>query len=908
MRLTTAEHLLRRGRFTEALDTLNIARIEVGERLSAETLRAVLLERTGQHEEGRLLAERLLKNGRLDPEHRSACEWSLGLVSFEEGKVDDAMSHFRRALSLADAAGDLRAACFCQLRLMNLLADRSGHQTVAPLLARVRQNVTRLGDSIVSAALHISMGELEAKRGLLDSAIRHTKLGQELLKKEENLWLEGVAENTLMAVAIMSADPHAGIRHGNRVVQLAAESGANALRRAALGNLGNLYFLTGDFTLSRQYLHLAQQVLPTTGSLSNGTLESLAVLSLAEGDFDGASQFLTEMEAAVRNEADWMIYSNRHSRLTLVELMTRQGRLPQALKEIDNVVQLAERSGDHQLSFHSLLVKAELLLETGASNKAGAILSEIITDLPTQSADMHAKYEKAVFASVARSGQPECARNHFDRAVRIYRGLHHIPGQLEVSRSWAAISEVTGTHANAIRDGLIHKPGNVLQNVAALLLHAGRPELVATGLVAIVEDADGVLSASAVSRGTDGSVETLAAFAHPDRSEDAPVVERSFAIGSARNRAVEVRLTARSNIETIAILNAVTLLLSTVRDLERAHAEREERLTLWPLEDLPPDGEQTVVMGRLSEVMTMARRVATTNIGVLITGESGTGKEILARAIHRYSPRADKPFVPFNCAAIPREMLESQLFGHRRGAFTGADRDNPGVIRAAKDGTLLLDEIGELSPELQPKLLRFLESGEICPLGEPHPQTVDVRIIAATNANLEELVQAGRFREDLFYRLNVIPLSIPPLRERRDEIPALVHHFVGRATQEFGKSRLRLAEETMEHLVLYAWPGNIRQLNNELRRVIALADSGTTIRPSALSKEIVRASLKASRPNGAPEISVVLTEKLHTALSRIEREMIKAALTTNEGKVDAAARALGISRKGLYLKRQRLGL
>ena len=816
------------------------------------------------------------------------------------------MGHFQRALSFATAAGDLRAACFCQLRLMNLLADRSGHQTVAPLLAQVRRNVTKLGDSIVSAALHISMGELEAKRGLIDSAIRHTNLGQELLKKEENLWLEGVAENTLMAVAIMSADPYAGIRHGNRVVQLAAESGANALRRAALGNLGNLYFLTGDFTLSRRYLHLAQQVLPTTGSPSNGTLESLAVLSLAEGDFDEALRFLTEMETAVRTEEDWMIYSNRHSRLTLVELMTRLKRLPQALKEIDHVVQLAERSGDHQLSFNSLLVKAELLLESGSPKLAALILNDIVAKMSLQSADMHAKYEKTLCVSVARSGQPESARDHFQRALRIYRGLHHIPGQLDVARAWAEVSDPTPTDAS--RHGVIKKPGNLLQNVAALLLHAGRPELVATGLVAIVEDADGVLAASAVSRGADGSVETLAAFAHPTQPADGPVVERSFAIGSARNRSVEVRVTARSNIETVAIVNAVTLLLGTVRDLERAHAEREERLTLWPLEDLPPDGEQTIVMGRLSEVMTLARRVAPTKVGVLITGESGTGKEILARAIHRYSPRADKPFVPFNCAAIPREMLESQLFGHRRGAFTGADRDNPGVIRAARDGTLLLDEIGELSPELQPKLLRFLESGEICPLGEPHPQTVDVRIIAATNANLEELVQAGRFREDLFYRLNVIPLSIPPLRERRDEIPALVHHFVARATQEFGKSRLRLAEETMEHLVLYGWPGNIRQLNNEVRRVVALADSGTTIRPSALSKEIVRASPRAARANGAPEISVALTEKLHTTLSRIEREMIKAALTSHEGKVDAAARALGISRKGLYLKRQRLGL
>src|SRR5262245_28279747 len=175
--------------------------------------------------------------------------------------------------------------------------------------------------------------------------------------------------------------------------------------------------------------------------------------------------------------------------------------------------------------------------------------------------------------------------------------------------------------------------------------------------------------------------------------------------------------------------------------------------------------------------MSDARRVASTNVNVLITGESGTGKEILAKAVHGYSARADRPFVPFNCTAVPREMLESQLFGHKRGSFTGAERDNPGLIRAARNGTLFLDEIGEMSLELQPKLLRFLESGEISPLGE-EPSNVDVRIVAATNRNLEQLVEDGRFREDLYYRLNVFKLNIPPLRDRRDEIPGLVHHFV----------------------------------------------------------------------------------------------------------------------------------
>ena len=433
MRLTTVESLIRRGRFTEALETLDKSRVETGERVLAETLRVILLERTGQHQQSKLLAERLLRNSQLLPEHRSSCEWSLGLVAFEEGRIDDAMSHFRRALSLAGTAGDLRAACFCQLRLMILIADRSGHQTIGPLLAQVRRNVTKLGDSIVSAALHISLGELEAKRGLVDSAIRHTKVGQELLQKEENLWLEGVAENTLMAISIICADPYSGIQHGNRVVQLAEESGANSLRRAALGNLGNLYFLTGDFRLSRQYLHQAQQVLPAT-ALSNGTLESLAVLCLAQGDLDEAASLLKEMETAVRAESDWMLYANRHSRLTLVELMIRQGRLPEALGEMDHVVHLAQSSGDHQLYFQCLLAKAELLAGTGAPEGAAQVLADVITHLPGQSADVHAKYEKAICASLARGVQLEGARDHFDRATRIYEGLHHIPGQLEVSR------------------------------------------------------------------------------------------------------------------------------------------------------------------------------------------------------------------------------------------------------------------------------------------------------------------------------------------------------------------------------------------------------------------------------------------------------------------------------------------
>jgi hydrogenase-4 transcriptional activator len=404
----------------------------------------------------------------------------------------------------------------------------------------------------------------------------------------------------------------------------------------------------------------------------------------------------------------------------------------------------------------------------------------------------------------------------------------------------------------------------------------------------------------------DGEVEVLAA-AGSWGSEVITSTRRLITIDSVDKEPIGVWMCPKADVESIATLNAITLLLSTIHELERARSEREERLTLWPIEDVPVQHGHAVVNGRMRELMTFAKRVASTDISVLITGESGTGKEILARAIHTFSTRADKPFVPFNCAAVPREMLESQLFGHRRGAFTGADRDNPGVIRAARNGTLFLDEIGELGFELQPKLLRFLESGEICPLGEATPFTVNVRIVAATNSNLEHSVKNGRFREDLFYRLNVVRLQIPPLRDRRDEVPALAHHFVAQAAAEYRKGHVRLAENTMEQLLVYPWPGNIRQLHNELRRMVALADIDDVLTPDALSSDVAGARPPHAEPRDA-ELVVPRGATLPSTIARIEREMIRAALREHHGNMDASAKALGVSRKGLYLKRHRLGL
>jgi transcriptional regulator with PAS, ATPase and Fis domain len=344
--------------------------------------------------------------------------------------------------------------------------------------------------------------------------------------------------------------------------------------------------------------------------------------------------------------------------------------------------------------------------------------------------------------------------------------------------------------------------------------------------------------------------------------------------------------------------------------LAAARLDARERQALWPIENPDDPSPGVFISEQMVELARIARRVATAPVIVLLTGETGVGKEVFAHMIHEASARAGKTFVPFNCAAVPRELIESQLFGYRKGAFTGADQPSQGVIRSASSGTLFLDEIGEVPLDLQAKLLRFLELGEVHPLGDPQPTRVDVRVVAATNKELDALVKSGRFREDLYYRLNVVRLTIPPLRERREEIPRFVQLFLERFSREQHKGRLRIADETLEYLVLYGWPGNVRQLMNEVRRMAVLAEPDAILMPEHLSPEL-SASRKTRPPSERDllptELVVRIDQPLAAAAEHLERAMIQYAMSRYHGHVEQVARALGVSRKGLYLKRRRLG-
>ena len=334
-------------------------------------------------------------------------------------------------------------------------------------------------------------------------------------------------------------------------------------------------------------------------------------------------------------------------------------------------------------------------------------------------------------------------------------------------------------------------------------------------------------------------------------------------------------------------------LLSRVRnalrqtELIKENRELKEELAAW----------QGSIVGHsphLLSVLETARKVAARDIPVLISGESGTGKELVARAIREYSQRKNGKFVAINCGAIPEALLESELFGHRKGAFTGAERDHKGLIETADGGTLFLDEVGTLPPNVQKTLLRFLQEQEFYRVGETTPIRVDVRVLSATNLDLQVAVQSGAFREDLYYRLNVLHLRLPPLRERRSDIPLLVAHFVKEQNERFDTHVKGFSRKAMEAMIQYDWPGNIRQLSNVVQAAMAIDNSdyiGLEVWPNSSDRRIK-----------APPSPGYRRTRLAAALARFETEYLNRLLQASSGHIEEVARQAGMNVATVYRK------
>ncbi|MGB5616013.1 MAG: sigma-54 dependent transcriptional regulator [Desulfobacterales bacterium] len=346
----------------------------------------------------------------------------------------------------------------------------------------------------------------------------------------------------------------------------------------------------------------------------------------------------------------------------------------------------------------------------------------------------------------------------------------------------------------------------------------------------------------------------------------------------------------------------VTLTLKKAEERERL--KKENNFLRERIRNIQADNRFDCMVGQskaMQAVFELAQKVARHNTTVLITGESGTGKELIARGIHFYSERADGRLIPVNCGGIPENLLESEMFGYKKGAFTGADRDKAGLFEAAEGGTLFLDEIGELPLSLQVKLLRVLQESEVRPVGDPKTHKVDVRVITATAKNLEAEMRRGTFREDLFYRLNVMQIHLPPLRERTEDIPPLCQLFIERFNGELKKNIASISPGAMSHIMKHPWPGNVRELENVIQRAVVLADQ------DALLPEHLPGSVVTGLENGHLD-TLFEGFSLKEAQRSLEKKLIAKALTETGGNRTRAARLLEISHPSLLSKIKTYGI
>jgi len=398
--------------------------------------------------------------------------------------------------------------------------------------------------------------------------------------------------------------------------------------------------------------------------------------------------------------------------------------------------------------------------------------------------------------------------------------------------------------------------------------------------------------------GTESGLDLLPRLAAADPQLKIVVIT---AYASVETAVEAMRLGARDYLAKPFTPEQIDLALSKIADLARL--ERRVEALEGSLDEADPLALDSASPA-MREVLAVVRQVAASDVRLLLRGESGTGKGVIARAVHRLSPRRERPFVTVSCPALPAELLESELFGHVRGAFTGAGRDNPGRVALAEGGTLLLDEIGDLPLALQPKLLRFIQDREYERVGDPAPRHADVRILAATNRDLEQAVSEGRFREDLLYRLNVITLEIPRLADRREDVLPLADRFLAGLARELRKPALHFAEETRRALLAHSWPGNVRELRNAVERAAMLAP-GDEVGPEKLGLQAAsHTGPRAGKPGSAaagPALGDLVP------LAAVEEEHVRRVLARTSSLGEAAS-VLGIDQATLWRRRKQYGI
>src|SRR5678816_1077985 len=834
-------------------------------------------------------------------------------------------------------------------------------------LESFRQN----GDWRGLAESYFGVGVADIHEGNYEECLENLEQALKLIGDRPAAYMLGKVYANMAGACWFLKRPQEGIDFLKKAITYYERTDHKTNAANGYNNLGINLILIGQWDRAQEALEralfLATEV-DERGAKVPMILDSLGELHMLRGDLDQAKDYLTRAVAlATENGNKW--YEGQALR-TLGRCYLATEDPSNALEKAKEALNLAGIIGDRQAICESRLIAAESHLLTRELDDSARELQYVTAETSEATADLNFTGEAHRLngmLTMAR-GDAGSAAQHFGSSVSIFDMLgdryRAARAHLELGRAYAIIRpERAGEHLsralNTFRElgarldlaraeeelrqlARATPERNEGQSALTQLLTLRLAEAVASRelllreLAAVMRQETGAQRAIITERGERDEPRVVVAMGCTSTEAQKIAVELDgVEDGSSRDRYLrkhdaEVILLKSSNAPGatmyLAPRNRASLpkgvaLEPLLRVVElgmdvcalRAGAQKsgthEHSDELAGTSLMPGFIHSSPAMTQLVEEV---HKIRSSDVTVLVTGESGTGKELVARAIHAISSRRAKVFVPFNCTAVPKELSEGYLFGYRRGAFTGAVNDSQGVIRTAAGGTLFLDEVGDLPLDVQPKLLRFLQEGEIQPLGEQRPSKVDVRIIAATNTDLEEMVAQGRFREDLYYRLNVIRLRVPPLRERRSEIPTIVNYYINHYSAKFGRKDIQITPQAVDLLMVSDWPGNVRQLCNEIQRTVARSEDGTIIRPEHLSPELKRTS-SPTTPSGAASITSLPPSNIQTtgtgtlaeALAEVERRMISDALRRHGGNISRAARELGLTRRGLYLKLER---
>ena len=889
---------------------------------------------------------------RLDPARLSDLWRMHGRLAVARGEPTRGIAFLTKALNQAERAHESRAIGLAHYEL-GLCYRQVGDMAI------VREHITKAasalhaaGDRRHLAMVHSLSGVTLAQEGRLDEAIAALRQAERLAVIAEAGDVLATVCGNQANVALMQHRHDQALTLAERSVELQEQAGTPHGLGIALASLGQICVRVGNLKRAEGALNRALDVrspLHFMRETTGAVFDTLAQIHLIRGEHDHASRCLLKAREAYGETlaSRWYQWSVRalearlalrrgdassalavsaevagsgdtpaiyalQAELTAIESLVALGRVDEAQRRLDAISGRVEPGAMSGTWGEFLRLRGRLHAAAGRATEAYHDFGQSVSvfDLLGEGYQSGLSYLE-LGRLAAAAGARSRATRYLTDAARIFEALGAAP---DLADATAALNHVpavaTGGYVGIQMDG---DDALVRRIVDAAVI----PALLARdGATALLEACDG-LAAVLFVRTPSGQVQLLgmagcdaqagrALVGASIRSAAGPPLLATEPIGRAPEgpRFAVLSSSRPLPVSTLQRFRTLCVVLRQGFDLCQARDRQPDPTAALerPLEPLLPGF--VCASAAMQRVADQIQRMQGNDLTVLITGESGTGKDLVARAIHAGSPRRANMFLPYNCTSATRELADSQLFGHRRGSFTGAIADQAGVLRTAVGGTLFLDEVGDLPLDVQPKLLRFLEQGEVLPVGDTRPQRVDVRVVAATNADLESRVSDGKFREDLFYRLSVIRIHVPPLRDRREEIPHLSTFFLREACERLGKPGVRLTAETLDIFDTFAWPGNVRQLRNEVQRAVAMATPESSINPDLLSPVF---GLQEMASDAGPRSRHRRTT-LAAAVEKIEREMIQSALERSSGNISETARTLGLTRRGLYLKMDRLGV